>query len=80
LESVLYVQSQKAQVSLLRAFATPGDSAMLEPCPFRLPALVAVFNVIGSRVNVTFLPIRDCPCFVAGVDGVFLRKSQTEIE
>lgn len=37
-ESVPYVQSEKAQVAPLRAFATPGDSAMLESCPFRLPA------------------------------------------
>lgn len=40
-----------------------------------LISLVAVFNVIGSRVNVTFLPIRDCPYFVAGVESLFLRKS-----
>lgn len=33
-----------------------------------LISLVAVFTVIGSRVNVTFLPIRDCPYFVAGVE------------
>ena len=38
LESISYVQSENAQVSPLRAFATPGDSAMLESCPFRLPA------------------------------------------
>lgn len=40
-----------------------------------LISLVAVFTVIGSRVNVTFLPIRDCPYFVAGVERLFLRKS-----
>jgi len=40
-----------------------------------LISLVAVFNVIGSRVNVTFLPIRDCPYFVAGVEPLSLRKS-----
>jgi hypothetical protein len=40
-----------------------------------LISLVAVFTVIGSRVNVTFLPIRDCPYFVAGVERVFFRKS-----
>ncbi len=40
-----------------------------------LISLVAVFTVIGSRVNVTFLPIRDCPYFVAGIERVFLRKS-----
>ena len=38
LESISYVQSEKAQVSPLGAFATPGDSAMLESGPFRLPA------------------------------------------
>lgn len=40
-----------------------------------LISLVAVFTVIGSRVNVTFLPIRDCPYFVAWKDSLFLRKS-----
>jgi hypothetical protein len=40
-----------------------------------LISLVAVFTVIGSRVNVTFLPIRDCPYFVAGRESLFLRKS-----
>ncbi len=39
LESVLHVQSKKAQISPLRVLAnSPGDSAMLEPCRFRLPA------------------------------------------
>jgi hypothetical protein len=31
-------QSKNAQVSHLRAFATPGDSVLLKSCPFRLPA------------------------------------------
>ena len=34
-------------------------------------ALILVFSVIGSRVNVGFLPIRDCPYFVNGVQRVF---------
>jgi hypothetical protein len=40
-----------------------------------LISLVAVFSVIGSRVNATFIPVRDCPYFAAGVDSLFLRKS-----
>lgn len=31
-------------------------------------ALILVFTVIGSRVNVGFLPIRDCPYFVRDVE------------
>jgi hypothetical protein len=38
LESAHYAQSERTQVWPLRAFATRGDSAMLESCPFRLPA------------------------------------------
>ncbi|MCC6857261.1 MAG: glycosyltransferase [Bryobacterales bacterium] len=38
-------------------------------------SLVAVFSVIGSRVNATFIPVRDCPYFVAGVERLFFRKS-----
>ena len=34
-------------------------------------ALVLVFTVIGSRVNVNFLPIRDCPYFVERVERVW---------
>ncbi len=34
-------------------------------------ALILVFSVIGSRVNIGFLPIRDCPYFVNGVQRVF---------
>ncbi len=34
-------------------------------------ALILVFSVIGSRVNVGFLPIRDCPYFVNSVVRVF---------
>jgi len=33
-------------------------------------ALILVFTVIGSRVNVGFLPIRDCPYFVRDVEKV----------
>ena len=34
-------------------------------------ALIIVFTVVGSRVNIGFLPIRDCPYFVSGVQRVF---------
>lgn len=34
-------------------------------------ALILVFTVIGSRVNLGFLPIRDCPYFVGSVERVF---------
>ena len=34
-------------------------------------ALILVFTVIGSRSNISFLPIRDCPYFVSGVQRVF---------
>lgn len=34
-------------------------------------ALIIVFTVVGSRVNIGFLPIRDCPYFVSGVERVF---------
>ena len=34
-------------------------------------ALILVFSVIGSRVNAGFLPLRDCPYFVNGVQRVF---------
>ena len=33
-------------------------------------ALILVFTVIGSRVNVGFLPIRDCPYFVRDVERI----------
>jgi len=33
--------------------------------------LILVFTVIGSRSNISFLPIRDCPYFVGGVQRVF---------
>ncbi len=36
-------------------------------------ALILVFTVIGSRVNIGFLPIRDCPYFVSGIQQVFQR-------
>jgi hypothetical protein len=31
-------------------------------------ALILVFTVIGSRVNIGFLPLRDCPYFVRDVE------------
>jgi glycosyltransferase involved in cell wall biosynthesis len=34
-------------------------------------ALILVFSVIGSRVNIGFLPIRDCPYFVRDVKKLF---------
>jgi len=34
-------------------------------------ALILVFSVIGSRVNIGFLPIRDCPYFVHSVLRVY---------
>ena len=34
-------------------------------------ALILVFSVIGSRVNIGFLPIRDCPYFVHNIQRVF---------
>ena len=34
-------------------------------------ALILVFSVIGSRVNVGFLPLRDCPYFVHSVQRIF---------
>jgi hypothetical protein len=55
LESELYVQSEKAPVSPLRAFATPGDSEMLESCPFRLPA-----NREGTRLRRRGISTNSC--------------------
>ncbi len=34
-------------------------------------ALILVFTVIGSRANIGFLPIRDCPYFVSRVERVY---------
>jgi len=34
-------------------------------------ALILVFTVIGSRANIGFLPIRDCPFYVSGIQRVF---------
>jgi polyisoprenyl-phosphate glycosyltransferase len=34
-------------------------------------ALILVFTVIGTRVNIGFLPIRDCPYFVSSVGRIF---------
>ncbi len=34
-------------------------------------ALILVFSVIGSRMNIGFLPIRDCPYFVRSVQKIF---------
>jgi polyisoprenyl-phosphate glycosyltransferase len=34
-------------------------------------ALILVFTVIGTRVNIGFLPIRDCPYFVSSVRKIF---------
>ena len=34
-------------------------------------ALILVFTVIGSRVNIGFLPIRDCPYFVSGIERIY---------
>ena len=39
-------------------------------------ALILVFTVIGSRVNIGFLPIRDCPYFVSGIQQVFRRTQE----
>ena len=38
-------------------------------------ALILVFSVIGSRANVGFLPLRDCPYFVSGVQRFFPAKA-----
>ena len=38
-------------------------------------ALILVFTVIGSRVNVGFLPLRDCPYFVRDVETLPLEPS-----
>jgi len=38
-------------------------------------ALILVFTVIGSRVNIGFLPVRDCPYFVSNVVQVFPRTA-----
>jgi polyisoprenyl-phosphate glycosyltransferase len=40
-------------------------------CLAVLIALILVFTVIGSRVNVGFLPVRDCPYFVNRLERVF---------
>ncbi len=34
-------------------------------------ALILVFTVIGSRVNIGFLPVRDCPYFVNSVEQIY---------
>ncbi len=34
-------------------------------------AFLLVFMILGSRVHASFLPVRDCPHFVGGVDRVF---------
>jgi polyisoprenyl-phosphate glycosyltransferase len=37
-------------------------------------ALILVFTVIGSRSNISFLPIRDCPYFVSGLQPLFPKQ------
>jgi glycosyltransferase involved in cell wall biosynthesis len=39
-------------------------------------ALILVFTVIGSRLNMGFLPLRDCPYFVSGVARLFPRNPE----
>ena len=48
--------------------ATLGVLIVLQAIPI---ALIVVFIVVGNRSNTGFLPIRDCPYFVSGLETVF---------
>jgi len=39
-----------------------------------LISLVSVFNVIGSRAGLGFLPVRDCAWFVRDIERVFVHR------
>ena len=55
-------------VSLAAYLAGLLGLVLLQAIPI---ALILVFSVIGSRVNVGFLPLRDCPYFVHSIERVF---------
>ncbi len=54
--------------SLLIYLAAILGIILLQAIPI---TLILVFTVIGSRSNIGFLPIRDCPYFVSKVERLF---------
>jgi uncharacterized membrane protein YeaQ/YmgE (transglycosylase-associated protein family) len=63
---VVYVVITGRSIPQWGAFAT--GVALIVLLQAVLGALVLVFTVIGSRVNLNFLPVRDCPYFVKDVE------------
>jgi len=59
--------TQFSIVALVLYLALAVGLLLLQAIPV---ALILVFTVIGSRVNVGFLPIRDCPYFVRDVEKI----------
>ena len=59
------ITTQFSIVSLFLYIALALGLLLLQAIPV---ALILVFTVIGSRANVGFLPIRDCPYFVRDVE------------
>ena len=62
------VSASPNAVSLAAYLAGLIGLVLLQAIPI---ALILVFSVIGSRVNVGFLPLRDCPYFIHGIERVF---------
>jgi hypothetical protein len=63
---LVYVMLTGRSIPQWGAFAT--GVALIVLLQAVLGALVLVFTVIGSRVNLNFLPVRDCPYFVRDVE------------
>jgi polyisoprenyl-phosphate glycosyltransferase len=59
--------TQFSVVALFLYLALAVGLLLLQAIPV---ALILVFTVIGSRANVGFLPIRDCPYFVRDVERI----------
>jgi polyisoprenyl-phosphate glycosyltransferase len=60
--------SSPSILSLLVSLAAILGIILLQAIPI---TLILVFTVIGSRSNIGFLPIRDCPYFVSTLERVF---------
>jgi hypothetical protein len=63
----IHLTTQFSIVALVLYLALAVGLLLLQAIPV---ALILVFTVIGSRANVGFLPIRDCPYFVRDVERV----------
>ncbi len=67
------VSASPNAVSLAAYLAALLGIILLQAIPI---ALILVFSVIGSRINAGFLPLRDCPYFVNGVERVFASATE----